>query len=153
VKHPPPKDLATTIIEGIESLPRQLRALVRSWQGIVILVILASQLLLPVHYYTARKDQHDERFAWRMFSPMRMARCTPKFLRDDAAAPMALEQEFHEAWIEIAQRGRYRVVEAMGAKLCKKYPGSEIRVTLECTYLDRKPETHGGYNICKVPLL
>jgi hypothetical protein len=153
VKTDPQKDLATTIIEAIESVPRQLRALVRTWQGIVILVILTSQLLIPVHYYTARKDEHDERFAWRMFSPMRMARCTPKFVRDDAAAPMSLEPEFHEAWIEIAQRGRFRVVEAMGAKLCTKYPGSEIRVTLECTYLDRKPEVYGGFNMCKVPLL
>ncbi len=130
---------------------RHLRALLASWPGRFILVFLAAQLLLPLHYYFARRDPHDERFAWRMFSPMRMTKCTPTFTLDDK--PVALASEFHEAWIELARRGRFVVVEAMGAHLCAKNPGKSLTVTLDCTYLDRPPRTWGGYDMCNVPLL
>jgi hypothetical protein len=43
---------------------------VHTWQ-----VFVVSQPLLPLHYCMANRDDHDERFAWRMFSPMRMTRC------------------------------------------------------------------------------
>jgi len=129
----------------------KLSALMASWQGRFIAVFVLAQLLLPLHYYLLRKDPHDERFAWRMFSPMRMARCAPKVMLDDK--PLALASEFHEAWLEIANRGRFTVIEAMGAKLCAKYPTSEVRLSFECTYLDREPAFFGGYNMCNVPQL
>ena len=49
-----------------------IKALAATWRGRFILVFVLSQLLLPLHYYVGRRDPHDERFAWRMFSPMRM---------------------------------------------------------------------------------
>lgn len=126
--------------------------LAQCWQGRVILVVVASQLLIPLYYYTgSSRDPHDERFAWRMFSPMRMTTCEPKFFRDDK--PLDVGPIFHEAWIEIAKRGRFHVIEEMGATLCAKFPGRAIKVTLDCTYLDQPPEHFGGYNICDVPLL
>lgn len=143
--------LATRIIRGIEAIPRGVVALVKSWQGAVILLVLASQLVLPIHYYTVRRDPHDERFAWRMFSPMRMTRCTPKFTLDNQ--PVDLAKEFHEAWIEIAKRGRFVVIEQMAARLCEKHPNSAVHVVVECQYLDRPAATWGGYDMCKVPLL
>lgn len=143
--------LSTRIIRGIERIPQGVVALARSWQGIVILLVVASQLLLPLHYYVARRDRHDERFAWRMFSPMRMTRCTPAFTID--SKPVTLETQFHEAWIEIAKRGRFNVIEEMAAQLCAKNPGSAVHVVVECQYVGKPKETWGGYDMCKVPLL
>ena len=128
-----------------------MRALLATWRGRFILGFIALQLLLPLHYYVARRDPHDERFAWRMFSPMRMAHCTPKFVLD--GKPFDLGNEFHEAWLEIAQRGRFVVVEAMANRLCGEHPGSSVTVSLDCTYLDRPAYSYGGYDMCQVPLL
>ncbi len=125
-------------------------ALLATWRGRFILAFVTLQLLLPLAYF-ARRDPHDERFAWRMFSPMRMAKCTPAFVLD--GKPVALASEFHEAWVELARRGRFVIVEAMGAHLCAQNPGKSLNVTLDCTYLDRPPRTWGGYDMCNVPLL
>ena len=133
------------------SLGRATRELAQSWRGRFILVMVASQLLLPLHYYINHRDPHDERFAWRMFSPMRMARCEPTFLLD--GKPFALATTFHEAWIDATARGRFSVVEAMGAEVCRQHPDAAVVVSLKCTYLDRDPITWGGFNICNVPVL
>src|SRR5215467_8824044 len=120
---------------------KAIRALVRTWRGRFILVFVAAQLLLPLHYYVARRDLHDERFAWRMFSPMRMAKCTPKASLD--GKPLDLNTEFHEAWMEMASRGRFVVVEAMGKRLCAQHPGANVTMSLDCTYIDRQPQQYG----------
>jgi len=133
------------------ALVRGTVALSRTWKGRFILLVVVTQLLLPLRYYVAHRDPHDERFAWRMFSPMRMSHCTPKFELDGKPVPMA--STFHEAWYEIAQRGRFEVIEKMGAALCKQHPGSAVKVTLDCSYIDRDPQTYGGYNMCNVPEL
>ncbi|MDB4956656.1 MAG: hypothetical protein JWO36_4225 [Myxococcales bacterium] len=109
------------------------------------------QLLLPFRYYVAHRDAHDERFAWRMFSPMRMVTCTPELAID--GQKRSLGNEFHEAWIAIARRGRFSVIEAMAARLCARHPNSSVVFSLQCSYVDRDPESFGGYDMCKVPLL
>jgi len=126
-------------------------ALTRTWRGRFIIVFVLAQLVLPLRYYVAHRDPHDERFAWRMFSPMRMAQCAPKFKLD--GKPLDLRTEFHEAWIEIAARGRFVVIEAMGKKLCDAHPGSTVEVNVDCTYIDREPQSYGGYDMCQVPEL
>jgi hypothetical protein len=126
-------------------------AIVRRWRAPLIAVFVASQLLIPLRYYVAHRDPHDERFAWRMFSPMRMVQCTATFDRDGTS--IALGREFHEAWIELASRGRFAVIEAMGAALCARYPSSRIEAHLECTYLEGDRRSFGGYDICNVPEL
>jgi hypothetical protein len=128
-----------------------IKALLATWRGRFILVFVVSQLLLPLLYYVGRRDPHDERFSWRMFSPMRMAKCVPKVTID--GAPVALASKFHEAWLELANRGRFVVIEAMGAKLCHDHPGADVEVGLDCTYLDRPPASFGHYDICTVPRL
>ena len=130
---------------------KHLRALLATWRGRFIAVFVLVQLLLPLHYYVGRRDPHDERFSWRMFSPMRMTHCTPHVAID--GAPFSLPSEFHEAWIELAERGRFVVVEAMAAKLCREHAGAEVELSLDCTYLDREPRTWGGYDMCRVPML
>jgi hypothetical protein len=124
--------------------------LLASWRGRLILAFLAVQLLVPLTYF-ARRDPHDERFAWRMFSPMRMAKCQPRFAID--GKPFALEREFHEAWIELAQRGRFIVVEAMAAHVCDAHPGSAVTVSLDCAYVDRSSASYGGHDMCRTPEL
>lgn len=130
---------------------RSLRALTRTWRGRFILAFLAIQLVAPLHYYLLRRDPHDERYAWRMFSPMRMAKCTAQISVDNQ--PVQLFTKFHEAWVEIAQRGRFVVIESMASKLCEDNPGKRVEVSLDCTYLDRKPRHFGGQNMCEHPRL
>lgn len=130
---------------------RSLVALTRSWQGWLIAIVVLAQLLIPLRYYVRHRDKHDERFAWRMFSPMRMTRCTPRFIVDDK--PFDLGGEFHEAWIETASRGRFHVIEKMGARLCDKKPNAVVEVWLDCSYIDETKRTFGGYDMCTVPKL
>lgn len=126
------------------------RALLATWRGRFILAFVVAQLLLPLHYYV-RRDPHDERFAWRMFSPMRMVRCAAKLAID--GKPLSLSSQFHEAWIEIAERGRFSVIEAMAAHECDEHPGSAVTVSLACTYIDGTSSTWGGHDMCETPRL
>ena len=112
---------------------------------------LLVQVIGPTQYYACRRDKHDERFAWRMFSPTRMLTCDPTFEVD--GQPVSLAQHFHEGWIEIARRGRFVVLEAMGARLCKENPGKEVRLDLSCRTVDNQPEHWGGSDLCKFPRL
>jgi hypothetical protein len=127
------------------------RALASTWRGRFILAWIAVQAALPLLYYAGRHDPHDERFAWRMFSPMRMIKCQPQFVMNDQELPLG--KEFHEAWIEIAGRGRFAVVEAMGARLCTEHPHTRIELRMSCRQLDGTVETWGGYDVCTVPEL
>jgi hypothetical protein len=128
-----------------------LRALTKTWQGRFILAFIAVQLLLPLHYYVVRHDPHDERFAWRMFSPMRMARCSTTFRVDNQ--PVPLGGKFHEAWVEIASRGRFAVLEEMAGKLCSDNPNKPVGLTVDCTYLDRPSAQFGHADMCQEPEL
>jgi hypothetical protein len=130
---------------------RALRALLSTWRGRLIAAFVLAQVLLPVTYYTSRRDPHDERFAWRMFSPMRMIQCDPRVTIDDR--PFTLATRFHEAWIEIARRGRFQVIEAMAARLCAEHAGARVQVSLTCRQLDGTTEQWGGYDMCHVPEL
>ena len=126
-----------------------LRSLLATWRGRFIVAVLAVQLLAPLGYYLGRRDPHDERWAWRMFSPDRMLTCEPQFTVNGARA--SLGSEFHEAWISIARRGRFRVLEAMGAQLCRKTPGGDVRLNMTCSVPGAPRESFGGSNMCMVP--
>jgi hypothetical protein len=127
------------------------RALAATWRGRFILAFVALQLALPLRYYVAHRDPHDERFAWRMFSPIRMARCTPAFAVD--GKPVNLGNEFHEAWIELAQRGRFAVVEAMASRLCSASSQPKVSVSLACSYVDGTNHTWSDVDLCAKPEL
>lgn len=130
----------------LENVPH-LGPLLSTWRGRLIVAVVVGQLLIPLSYYAARRDPHDERFAWRMFSPMRMAQCTPDMRIDGKR--FELSTEFHEAWLETARRGRFRVLEQMAARLCKKHPGAEVVLRLSCKYLGQaEPVMYGGFNLC-----
>jgi hypothetical protein len=112
-------------------------------------VWIAIQVLAPLQYYLLRDDHHDERFAWRMFSPTRMMTCDPRFSVDGQR--QVLGTIFHEGWVEIAKRGRFVVLEAMGRRLCQLHPGHEVVLDLQCTTVDGKNEHWGGSDLCKFP--
>lgn len=124
------------------------RSFLGTWRGRFIVAWLAVQLAVPCGYYLARRDPHDERFAWRMFSPMRMIKCDPRFTIDGNRVDLG--KRFHEAWLELAMRGRYAVLEAMGARLCEELPGQRIELELVCKDVAGAQERIGGYDICTV---
>lgn len=128
---------------------RHVRQLAQTWRGRFILAFVTIQLLLPLHYYLLRHDPHDERFAWRMFSPMRMTRCAARFSLD--GQPVALGARFHEAWIQIAERGRHVVLEQMAHELCTDHPGAKVGLSVDCTYLDRPAAHFGHADMCTEP--
>jgi hypothetical protein len=130
----------------VTRLYRALTALLATWRGRFILAFLLVQLALPLHYYVVRDDFHDERWAWRMFSPMRMTKCRSSWTID--GQPVALGSRFHEAWLEMVERGRTVVIEEMAHSLCRKHSGKPVVVTLQCTYFDRPPATYGGHDLC-----
>ncbi|MBP6630094.1 MAG: hypothetical protein KBG28_20010 [Kofleriaceae bacterium] len=123
-----------------------LRQMLSSWTGRVVVAFLLVQLLLPLRYYLWHRDPHDERFAWRMFSPMRMATCEARFTVDDQ--PVRILGQFHEAWLELANRGRFVVLEAMAARLCGQRAGVDVHLTLTCRYMDGSSRTYGGRDMC-----
>ena len=136
------------------SLGPRARALGRwltRWPGLFIAGFLALQLLLPLDYYLARRDRHDERFAWRMFSSTRMVRCTLAMTVDDQAVD--LNREFHEAWLALAARGRRTVIEAMGRRLCARHKGAVVIARAECTPLAGPTYLMGGFDLCTIPRL
>jgi hypothetical protein len=126
---------------------RHLRALAATWRGRFIFAFVALQLALPLHYYTLNRDPHDERFAWRMFSPMRMTRC--KLAVQIDGTPLSLGTTFHEAWLEMAERGRQVVIDAMASKLCAERAGARVAVTMSCSYLDRPPHSVVTEDACR----
>lgn len=132
-------------------MTRALADLLSTWRGRFIAAFVAIQLALPATYYLVRRDPRDERWAWRMFSPTRMEKCDPAFTVGGAPQPLA--GVFHEAWIELARRGRREVIEAMAQHLCQRHPGKSVRVTLTCTSLDGTKDSIGGFDLCEVPEL
>lgn len=126
------------------------RWLVR-WPNAFIVGFLAVQALLPLHYYLVRRDEHDERFAWRMFSSKRMVTCTLELRVGDNK--VALNREFHDAWLALAQRGRRNVVEAMAQRMCQRNPQMPVTADLTCKPLRGPEYSIGGFDLCTIPTL
>lgn len=90
---------------------------------------LLLQLAVPLTYYF-RDNPYDERFAWRMFSAIRLQRCRASAWQTSAAGreTLNLSRVTHQAWINILQRNREDVIEAFLDRRCEE-PGVEA-VTL-----------------------
>ena len=95
------------------------------------------QMALPLSYYfrTEKVERYDERFAWRMFSDVRMVKCKAEFFAD--GEPVTLSREFHMAWDSLIQRGRPQVMQAVTDRLCSTREGSEITLKMRCREPDR----------------
>ncbi|MCB9791826.1 MAG: hypothetical protein H6741_03780 [Alphaproteobacteria bacterium] len=110
--------------------------------------LLLLQALLPLRYYTGTSDIYDERFAWRMFSPVRMLRCGAKFSAE--GEELKLSREVHSAWITLVGRGRFDVTEAVGARICATHPGEEVTLHYVCDQLggERVTVSQPDHDIC-----
>lgn len=98
---------------------------------IAIGAFLLLQIGLPLSYYLG-DNEYDERFAWRMFSPVRMARCSFQLstYENGTFQPLPLSKEYHVVWINLAKRARVGVIDAMVERSCRSH--TDVRVDLRC---------------------
>ena len=109
--------------------PRQMSAKERLLLGSV-LVFFGIQLYLPLSYYWQDKV-YDERFAWRMFSPVRMTSCDFRLWHGEARTRIKLSKNYHVVWINLAKRARMSVVNAIINDRCESH--SFVSGQLRCT--------------------
>ena len=120
-----------------------------SKRWLLILAVVAVNLLVPLSYYVVPGDRYDERFAWRMFSSTRMARCDVRFTA--GGRNVTLPSVFHTAWIKTAKRGRGNVVAAMGQHLCSlEGHGPPVTLSMSCKGVDGTVDeiADGTVNLC-----
>lgn len=101
------------------------------------LVVLA-ELAIPSSYYLWRSDAEDERFAWRMFSAMRLRRCELS-ARETVAGqqhPLELQHELHASWLGALQRGRQPVIDKFLTRHCVHHPVDAVILIRRCTEVD-----------------
>jgi hypothetical protein len=84
-------------------------------------LLVALQLAIPASYYLGRDDPDDERFAWRMFSVVRLKRCEVSASESDASGlrrPIEISSSLHASWVRSLERGRGSVIEHFLALRC-----------------------------------
>lgn len=96
--------------------------------------VLALQLLVPFTYYV-RSDPYDERFAWRMFSAVRLHRCatTATETLEGRVREIPLGRTIHQAWANHLSRNRRDVVIAFLRRRCEEPGVTEVEVRNACT--------------------
>lgn len=108
-------------------------------QNLFIAAYLVLQLGLPLRYYL-RDEPFDERFAWRMFSPIRMIDCDVRFTEPSAngRAEVDPRTEVDHVWLGLMGRARVAVVSGYGAHHCEKLrarrKNPELYVDLRCMH-------------------
>ncbi len=113
-------------------------------------VFLALQVAIPLSYYL-RDDRYDERFAWRMFSSVRLERCRTDVherLDMDARFPerrVALNETLHRAWINTIERNRRPVIEAFLKHRCERPEVAAVTLTNTCVAAPGASPTHQKY--------
>jgi hypothetical protein len=93
-------------------------------------LLVAIQIAIPASYYLRDANRDDERFAWRMFSGIRLKRCTvaAREERQGERALVPLRGVLHSSWIHALERGRRRVIEQFMLDRCER---GAVTVTLE----------------------
>ncbi|MFN3197091.1 MAG: hypothetical protein ACE366_01565 [Bradymonadia bacterium] len=110
-------------------------------RSLFIVAFLAAQLYLPLSYYMRPDplpeliaeppaeqpvtlpegaDPFDERFAWRMFSPIRMVKCDVSFYdaTDGVRRRVPTGKEVHFLWINLFKRARRSVIDQFAQWRC-----------------------------------
>ena len=109
-----------------------------------IALVLASQLLLPLRYYVG-DDLFDERFAWRMFSPIRVTACRVEWfeVRDGARLPLQPSEDIPVPWVSLMTRARRSVISTYARRRCEQMSGSldepDLRAAVTCAHPDGEP--------------
>lgn len=105
--------------------------------SILIAFVLGLQLILATSYYLS-DDRYDERFAWRMYSTIRLASCKTEATEQHHGGPYratVLRKHIAVAWISNIRRNRERV----------------IRAALETRCADPDVTAARLVNVCRVP--
>jgi hypothetical protein len=97
---------------------------------------LAFHVLVPLRYYAlSDHDLYDERFAWRMFSAVRVQRCEIAVDETTVAGTrrVNLTTILPLPWIALVERNRPAVQRGMLAHLCTRPTApSSVEVRSEC---------------------
>lgn len=104
----------------------------------LIIVFLLFQLIIPLTYYV-REDPYDERFAWRMFSGIRMQSCQPHASRrgdSENYVGIDLTKTLQSAWITMIERNRPAVISAFLASQCEQEGTQRARIISYCKGAD-----------------
>jgi len=97
-------------------------------------LLVALQIAIPAAYYV-RGDRDDERFAWRMFSAVRVQRCRVRGLDSvGAERPRRIELDgaLHSGWVRALERGRERVIERFLRTRCQRSSVTSSELRREC---------------------
>ena len=108
---------------------------VRAIVPAVCVLWLLVMIAIPSRYYQGG-DRYDERFAWRMFSAVRVARCQMRLTETQGGSerPIALGEVLPAPWTALLERNRVRVVDGFLRWRCDTREGvSAVRFHNECT--------------------
>lgn len=99
----------------------------------LIVALLALQIGLPLSYYLS-DNVYDERFAWRMFSPIRLIKCDVALYdaTGGGRTPLQPMREMHVVWRNLMRRGRLPVVDAFARHWCPQKPGRVLNAQITC---------------------
>lgn len=102
-------------------------------KNVAIVAFLALQIGLPLSYYLS-DTPYDERFAWRMFSPIRLIKCDVTLFDATGGGKRPLRDlaEMHVVWRNLMERGRLPVVDAFARQWCAEAPDRALTVDLTC---------------------
>lgn len=105
---------------------------------VLIVVFLVAQSYFPVRYYLGFTNRYDERFCWRMFSPIRQLQsCKVNFFWKNETL-IKLEGIYRPTWTSLLSMCREEVIEAVSHDLCNSLGGSPSNQILrKVDYLDR----------------
>lgn len=128
----------------------------KSAKSVFIAIILASQVLLPASYYLSDRT-FDERFAWRMFSPIRVTQCSVTWFEGPGqiGTPIRPETEIGAPWISLMRRARRPVIVAYARYRCAQMRDREaspvLRARILCDHPDGEPRTivSSSINLCE----
>ena len=112
------------------------RGVVRAFIGVFLLV----QVATPISYYLG-DEPFEERFAWRMFSPLQMRPCSfsvaLQFGPDlEDRRPISFPSIIEAWWIDGLERNRPRIVRAVLNHACDLRDAESVHYEQTCVALD-----------------
>lgn len=120
-----------------------------TWRDALIAAFVIIQIALPLSYYVGRSDSplapFDERFAWRMFSPVRLAKCQVRVYdatHGNMNQTISLSRELHVVWVKLLNRARPSIVDGVVDRFCQQRGAdADVRLSMVCTRADAPAKT------------
>lgn len=112
------------------------------WKSAFIAAYVVLQVALPLRYYLGDHDPFDERFAWRMFSPVRALDCDVAFFDEThEPKPIELRKQLHAVWINLIKRARPAVVQSFARHWCDGRAADGVTPVLRADMVCQTPES------------